>query len=370
MSTPTLTQYLAQSRTKTDHKAIDLVVMGNEACDLDSMVSSIVLAYTMAAKQQNGCCIPLLPIKRGDFRLRPEAVDLFKLAKIDLQPLVFLDDIEPDGFMARTKNIILVDHNQLSRAFESHGPKISMILDHHKDQGLYPQAKKTIQAVGSCATLVGERLIKKHPELVAPCPGLLLLGAILLDTVNLDPKAGRVTPKDKAMAAALAKFSPSGLTPFFNHLQSTRFSTKDLSSFDLLKRDYKAYGFKDFRWGIGSALVCLEAWEKRENNLGLAFESYARSKNLDLLGCMIAYKAQGFHRQMVLYAKNGAVHDGVVRFLEKKLDFEPYTLKHKIGGLNGKISFYAQKNLEISRKKLAPILETYFKLIIRPKSGE
>lgn len=78
--------------------------MGNEALDLDSTVSSVLLAnlyhhYYMDAHEALPKDIvavdvlPLLPIDRRDFVLRTEADAFFRKLGIDLQGALFLDDL-------------------------------------------------------------------------------------------------------------------------------------------------------------------------------------------------------------------------------------------------------------------------------------
>ena len=60
---------------------------------------------------------------------------------------------------------------------------------------------KTIELVGSCSTLVAEKLLSLG--VLDSQMSSLLLGTILLDTINLDPNAGRTTDKDKEIVKRL-----------------------------------------------------------------------------------------------------------------------------------------------------------------------
>ena len=79
--------------------------------------------------------------------------------------------------------------------------------DHHKD--LWPanlKVDKTIELVGSCSTLVAEKLLPLG--VLDSQMTSLLLGTILLDTINLDPRAGRTTDKDKEIVKRLQEMYP------------------------------------------------------------------------------------------------------------------------------------------------------------------
>ena len=72
-----------------------------------------------------------------------------------------------------------------------------MVSDHHRDEWIGKDTiKKTIEPVGSCATLVTEKLLQTCPSLLDKQVATLLLATIALDSVNLDPRAGRATEKD------------------------------------------------------------------------------------------------------------------------------------------------------------------------------
>ncbi len=362
MTHHTLNQYLIESKTDINYKSIDYLVMGNEAADLDSMASAIAYAYLMAARQSDKTIVPVMPILRADFKLRTEAVYVFSQAGINLNNLVFLDDMNVEEVVKRVTGLVLVDHNKLSGSWDQYGDKVVVILDHHRDENLYPHAgKKVIETVGSTTTLVGEELIRLHPNLIDEPLALLLCGTILLDTVNLDPAAGRVTPKDEEIAGILMKSCPLGQDTYFNKVQEAKFNTAELGTFDLLRKDYKEFKFAETPCGIASVLLSLIQWGEKDAELCLGFESYAQRRHLDLFFSMNAYTNPGFNRDLAVYCKEIQLHDKIIKFLQEKgLELTPVSLGDQKTCLEGKISFYRQGNLGISRKKLSPLLDDYF----------
>jgi len=361
MDFPKLSFYLHTSQTNI-HKKIDLLVMGNEAADLDSMASALVFAYIRAAKGIDLNIVPLIPIARADFKLRPEAVYVFDQAQINPAHLVFLDDITLPSFMDRVDSIALLDHNKLSSLFEPHGEKISIIMDHHKDQDLYHRVQtRVIEPVGSCATLVGELLIRDYPALLDRCLSILLGSAILLDTVNLDPNAGRVTPKDTRVARHLLGTWVPSQNQYFKPLQKAKFNTSGLTTHDLLRKDYKEFEFGSLRFGISSAFLSIRDWWKKDPDFCLGFETYARSRHLDLLISMNAYENQEFKRDLGVYCPDQDIHDRVISALiQNGLGLKSLSLDTGTLCLHGRISFHAQGRTQISRKRLVPLLDEYF----------
>ena len=79
------------------------IVMGNEALDLDSTVSSVLLAnlYHHYYMDQESLpeqlvavdVLPVLPIERRDFVLRQDAHALLSRVGVDLQHVLFIDDL-------------------------------------------------------------------------------------------------------------------------------------------------------------------------------------------------------------------------------------------------------------------------------------
>ena len=89
-----LNTYLAEKKKALASDRILHFVLGNEASDLDSMVSSVMYAYHagQARADENGpVVLPLINIPRADFKLRREAAYLFESTGVDLQNLRVCD---------------------------------------------------------------------------------------------------------------------------------------------------------------------------------------------------------------------------------------------------------------------------------------
>ncbi|ESO06830.1 hypothetical protein HELRODRAFT_170850 [Helobdella robusta] len=73
------------------------VVVGNEACDLDSAVCAICLAFALNQNQKQNerrtVYVPLLNISRKDYRIRTEVKYLLENVGIAEEDLCFLEDI-------------------------------------------------------------------------------------------------------------------------------------------------------------------------------------------------------------------------------------------------------------------------------------
>jgi len=93
------------------------------------------------------------------------------------------------------------------------------LSDHHKDQWRADlKVSKQIELVGSCCTLVAEKLLTM--DVLDSQITSLLLGTILLDTVNLDPRAGRSTDKDKEVVHQLYDKYPVALDELYRSVST------------------------------------------------------------------------------------------------------------------------------------------------------
>jgi exopolyphosphatase len=204
--------------------------------------------------------------------------------------------------------------------------------------------------VGSTCTLVAEEFFRLAPKLLSRREALLLLGTILLDTVNLDPKAGRVTPKDKEVAGKLEPFVNLNPNTLFETLQREKFNVDALQTADLLRKDYKEYTAGKVRYGMSTVLISLESWKKKDPHLQKELEKYRKARNLNLLMVMIAYTEPKFQRELVVVSESSNLTTSLVEYLNTR------------GAQLTSLGFpggYTPGNAEYSRKKLQPLVQEF-----------
>lgn len=355
-----LQSYLSSS--KINAAQAKLVILGNEAADLDSMVSSITYGYLRSLQDAQLLALPVMPIPRVDFALRPEAVYLFHEAGVNLDDVVFSDEIDLAHLFATGAEMILVDHNRLAPQLERFNDRVAGIVDHHKDEGLYGDASpRLIQTIGSTASLVALEFARAGIGLSREV-AILLGGTLLLDTVNLDPGAGRVTDADLDVAAHILPLCPRSQQEFFAIMQKEKFNVAGLSTHDLLRKDYKEFQVGTVHCGIGSVLLSVMDWLKLDPNLCGDIALFARARNLDVLFAMNGFADPDFRRELVVFCATRNDPAGLIDFLQKSgLDLTPLPYPEKIQGVHGFMGFYNQGNSEISRKKLQPLLASYYR---------
>lgn len=287
--------------------------------DLDSIASSIAFAWIRSEIHKKPT-VPLIQVERADLNLRAEnlyALSLTGLSKTqdDLLTITELLDFKP--FPSQT--FALVDHNRLGSAFSLDNPRAEVIavVDHHQDEGLYPQASpRIISLSGSCSSHIATLCPSELPEELAT----LLLIAILIDTDGLKP-GGKTTDLDRNSALSLASKStiansippPSALSPIdrpnpnalydcqvIKELTSTLLTKKSdvshLRALDLLRRDYKeathtltwAPGQPTIKAGLSTVPLRLKAWGLN-GRLEADAITWMQRRGLTILGVLTSF---------------------------------------------------------------------------------
>lgn len=360
---PQLLAYLGTARDALRSGRAKRFVLGNEAADLDSMASAVAAGYwltgTAAAAGSRDPFVPLVNIPRADYKLRTEAVYLLSAVGIEPDLLAFIDEVDLDAMRAAGElELVLVDHNALAAAQAGLAPAVTGIIDHHRDEGGFQDARpRLVEPVGSASTLVAAQLLEGGAGPVEPGLARLLLGTVLLDTVNLDREAKRATDQDVQVAARLAEICGADRQALFERLQFEKFNVDALATADLLRKDYKEYQMGRVRCGIASVLLPVARWLEKDPELADSLAAFARGRGLDLLLAMNAYTDPDFRRDLVIWADEPQLFGEVDAFLrDSDLGLEPLAAAASTGpGL----AAYAQRNAAYSRKKLQPLLQGF-----------
>ncbi|KAJ1850123.1 Exopolyphosphatase [Coemansia sp. RSA 2703] len=379
------------------------LVLGNESADLDSMVSSISLAYTLT---QAGSvpAIPIINAQRSDLSLRPDCNLLLTTTLAasggSLQDLTFIDDIDLPSVIEKytpTENYVvpgqlevwLTDHNAPTSTQMFLEPFVRGIVDHHVDERRCLDAgTRDIEMVGSCASLVA-RMLREREPLIDPVLAKMLLSPVLIDTANLSPTANKATDVDRAAVAWLMPQvqwalvpatsndedadSPVSLdvqntTELYRALDKLKGQVSDLSARDLLRKDYKQWLVSDhsgLQWNVGISSVGyrLKKWVKRDgqDTIVAAIDQWIDERQLDIALVMTHGKAK--QKGVKTYGR-----DLAVAFSERRMDKSANVTAGltasdlKLSGFAGlqeteRVRFYEQQKIEASRKQVFPVLK-------------
>ncbi len=319
------------------------LVMCNQAADLDSIACCVSLAVSLDAA-------PFVPIPREELHLRREAEWLLDKCSVATASLAFSGELDP----SESDQIILVDHNVLPPEYEYLAPKITEIIDHHKDECRLAAAKTIVQT-GSCATLVGKRLLESHAQgrtvqgrhTLPQNLATLLLGAILIDTRCLAQRHP-TTELDRSVAAQLAAVAGCDSKALYAELWRLK---SDLSVFtpgELLRKDYKEIDASGVKCGFCAIYGALESIS---GNLMEEAQVFRRSRQLDHLVLMSAYyEGEELRKELALIPHCSWNQEALAYLNAKGAQLEP---KSVIEG----IQVYNQKNTDWSRKQILPFIK-------------
>lgn len=340
------------------------VVMGNEACDMDSMVSALTFAYFLSKSLDcKRIPVPVLNIPRAEFPLRSDSIFLLRESGLSQDYLLFRDEVDLHGLHKNKQlTLTLVDHNVLPSADSELEDAVVEVIDHHLLQRPSSSCPITVEPVGSCTTLVTERIAQKSPAVLDQQVAQLLYGTIILDCVNMAPEAGKVTPKDSQYAIFLEqrfpKLPPRGA--LFQSLQNAKFDVSGLSTEQMLLKDMKAASGGDLRLAVSVIYMTLEDFLQR-SGLQQDLCEFCHSHNYNLLLAMtISFKdSKEPFRQLAVYSSSTVYREEMSKALEKaknpSLELKPLSSPYP------DVKAFIQGNTLASRKKVMPIITDFLK---------
>lgn len=341
------------------------VVMGNEACDVDSMVSALTFAYFLSKTLEPGkVVVPVLNIPRAEFPLRTDNTFLLKESGLAQDLLVFRDEIDLQALhQAKQLALTLVDHNVLPSRDVTLEEAVVEVIDHHLlERKPSPACPITLETVGSCTTLVTERITQKAPDLLDQQVAQLLYGTIVLDCVNMAPEAGKVTPKDSQYASLLETRFPN-LPPrgaLFQSLQNAKFDVSGLTTEQMLLKDMKAATGGDLNLAVCVVYMTLEAFLQRRGLQQELCEFCHKHKYNLLVAMTISFRENNKpFRQLAVYSSSTLYREEMSQALEKaqtpSLGLSPMSSPYQ------DVKAYVQGNTLASRKKVLPIIKDFLK---------
>ncbi|XP_012713081.2 exopolyphosphatase PRUNE1 [Fundulus heteroclitus] len=340
------------------------IVLGNEACDVDSMVSALAFAYFLfKTAGGDSLVLPLLNVRQSELALRSDNLFLLRQTGLSPQLLLFRDQLDLRALhRAGRLRLTLVDHNVLSSSDSDLEGAVVEVIDHHQlERKLPPTCPVTVETVGSCATLVTERIIQKAPQILDQQLAQLLYAAVVLDCVNMAPAAGKVTPKDSQYVAALETRFPA-LPPrgaLFQALQNAKFDVSGLNLEQMLVKDMKAVS-GSLNIAVPVLYITLEEFLQRAD-LEAELSAFCQKSGFDLLLLMtISFtESKDPIRELAVFSHSASCREQVSRYLEQArnpaLSLSPVSCPHP------HISAYQQGNALASRKKLLPLVKDFLR---------
>ncbi|XP_053857347.1 exopolyphosphatase PRUNE1 [Vidua macroura] len=337
------------------------VVMGNEACDLDSTVSALALAYFLAqtSPAPKAAFVPVLNIPRADFALRTETTFLLRDRGIPAASLIFRDEIDLGGLHhAGLLSLTLVDHHVLPRADAALEEAVVEVVDHRPlERDCGPPCRVTVEPVGSCATLVTERILQGPPGVLDRTTAALLHGTILLDCINLSPAAGKVTPRDVTCVSLLEERFPElpARDAVFGALQAAKFDVTGLTTEQMLRKDLKVLSNDKAVIAISGVFEDLETFLLRPGLLQ-DLEAFCQARGYaGLVAMTVSFNERHEPtRKLAVYSPQEPLRSTLCLALEEATT--PSLFLRPLPSPWPCVATYAQGNSVAARKKVLPIL--------------
>jgi manganese-dependent inorganic pyrophosphatase len=175
------------------------------------------------------------------------------------------------------RQLILVDHNELSQAVEGADQvEIIEIVDHHRIGAMTTQKPILFvnRPVGSTCTIVTEMFLQHQVKLPRDIAGLLLAG-IISDTLNLTSPTA--TDLDAEMLKTLETITGIKATSFTEEIFSSGSVLKQRLPEKAIVNDCKIYHEKGHTFSVAQIeeIGFQEFWDQHER-LSLALESYQK----------------------------------------------------------------------------------------------
>ncbi|GMF62818.1 unnamed protein product [Phytophthora fragariaefolia] len=198
----------------------------------------------------------------------------------------------------------------------------------------------------------------------------MLLAVIALDSINFDPSAKKVTPRDVKAAEKLeaAAFATKG--ELFAWLQAEKFNPAHWRAFTLencLQVDYKEFAFATAAGdskivGFSAVLIDLEAFARKAENaaaLRQALSTYCEQNELAFLVVMTMFvTADGQrHRQLLFFQEKGDDVKHCVAFFEKEGSLHLELIQLPESHCDQRVLAFNQLNTAASRKQVAPLIQ-------------
>ena len=214
-----------------------IYVTGHKSPDSDTVGSSIAYAALLRALGYDA-----VPVVLGN--VNHESAYILEAAGLETPEL--LED-------AAGLNMILVDHSEYAQSAEGmKDAKIISIIDHHGD-GTVMSANPLIydaRPVGSTATIVWLRY-RNYGIQPDRQSAIMMLGAILSDTKNLQPNAS--TFADREAVKVLSELGGiTDIDAFYQEMYKALLSYEGMTDEEIFFTDYKEYEIGSRKVSVGS----------------------------------------------------------------------------------------------------------------------
>uniref|UniRef100_A0A667YX60 Prune exopolyphosphatase n=1 Tax=Myripristis murdjan TaxID=586833 RepID=A0A667YX60_9TELE len=320
------------------------VVLGDESCDLDSVVSSLAMAYFLSQiSPGNSVVVPVLNVPRSEFQLRADCRFLLTEVGVAMETLVFRDEVDLGRLHGnRRLALTLVDHNVLSSTDSGLQGAVVEVIDHHQlETNASSSCSVAVETVASCATMVTERILSRAPQILDRQLALLLYGAVVLGGAPLCRGGGADGQVVELLEAQFPELPARGALQGALHRART-----DLTGQSLLGN-------------VVVLCLCPQSFLRRSRLQQELCQLCAARRLAALVAMTISFNNQSHEpvRQLAVYSSSSAHRQQISHALwssqSPALCLSPVSCPYK------DILAYQQGNSLASRRKLLPVLRRF-----------
>jgi inorganic pyrophosphatase/exopolyphosphatase len=342
------------------------VVLGNQSCDLDSIVSAIATSYYLSKadslKSSELTFIPMLNSTKSVLESKQECMYLFEHLAVSLDDLIFISEWNKD----KIDQVFLVDHNELDEQERSlciHD-LVCGVIDHHLDKGGFADASPRVidPTAGSNASLITELFYPSSSgENLNDSFASMLLFPILSDTNNLRT---RTSAKDLRAVEFLNQIACLDTQKMYAKLEELKFSaSQDEDLETVLKKDYKQYETNGKTWGMSSINFCIQDWLVKSEDSDAQLDKvgkFMKERELSYFGMLSCFKLSSgdFKRDLILFGE-GQILSG---YTDEHISLIRTNEMHNS---RGEFHLYDVDDVKYTRKYWQPSLEVYLKQAIQ-----
>lgn len=351
-------KFLKENKKKITHSELK-IALGNEGCDLDSFLGSLVLAYS-----QN--VVHVVNMRKEVFECKGELMWVCKHLKVNIDDLIFLE--RPMGnFSPRVRRagtyflcgnetialegkkieLFMTDHNKPVEEL-SHCD-INMIIDHHKLEKNISSVKRIYIDidVGSATTLVSKYMGAEISKRIA----MMLIIPIIVDTKYLKRRTSVFDVEEYRKLKKIVDVKKKKLKAMKKRLKKVRRNDDHQNTEMILQKDMKMYECMGYRFGNSTIKYDFERWIDREGSKVTGIEK-------NKLGMILSMKLEEFRKdlgfdfyfvgcKMKKQRHFISINFPYIRFFVKKYRFQE---------LNYKGFTYYKIPVEMTRKILMPLV--------------
>ena len=256
--------------------------------------------------------------------------------------LVVDDDNRLTGIITRSdlldsiqKQIILVDHNEISQAIEGiEHADIIEIIDHHRVGDISTIRPITVynEPIGSTCTIIAYQIFLHRIKMAPEIAGALLSG-ILSDTLLLTLSTS--TKKDHEMASKLARVAGLGLVAYGKELLASNNTIKGKTPKEILFQDFKEYSLAGKKIGVNQIMVFDDTdLDGLEDEIKAEMDTLCKGEGYDLVAFLITNPLQRKGEEIIVVGDKHIVEKAfgvtvkgdkcfIPKILSRKKDFIP-----------------------------------------------